>query len=533
MKRERNEIILKLFKKQLFQRFIILILVSTILSTINIPFVKADYENIGKVLDINFTYANSVKGKVADSALSDFYVGKATFDLGVGNVEGAIGFDFNEGAVYAKSSASETVACGARFYIYSKNSNRINGSDYRYMKVRFKSEIPITDSTTVALRDAATHWAYYGVAYNACGSSGWTEVVIDLMASHTLGPIGDWSQASIGVGDTFCLEILDQDWKDSYVNNTFYLGGISFYERAEDVLPYTRKLTFNSENALVGAEKLSDFYIEKAQFDLNTGGVAGNLGYDAEVGAVYAQNAVPATNVECGTRVFFRAKQGVQPILGSAYPFIKIRFKTNVPLTENTYISIRDCATGWGYYGKVRNISGTTDWIEAVFDMRKGTTFDSVGDWTTAEIGGRADTFVVEICDDTWENVYPDGLKVYFDYIAFYADENDVEKPGKILSLNFNSQNTVKGSVSDSELSDFYVGKATFDLGVSNAEGTIGFDSNEGAVFAKASAAETLACGTRFFIYSKNGASINGSDYRYVKIRFKSEIPLNANILTL
>jgi len=534
----------KFFKKGILSKFLAITLVVALLSALTFSSVSAEpavAETAGKVLDIDLTTPNSVNGVVEFENLTDFFLGHAVFDLGVpGGAEGTIGFDETEGAAFVKAAAPEANACGTRIIFYSKHGPTINGTDYRYMKIRFKSAIPLTADTTVALRDMATDWAYYGVAYNANGSSDWTEVVIDLKAGHTLSPARSWESAAIGVGETFCLEFLDNGWSNGYIDNTIYLSGISFYEKAEDVLPTTVTLDFNSANSIAGAENLSDFYIEKATFDLHTGGVAGNIAYDEEVGAVYVQNAAPATApaespAECGTRVFIRAKQGVQTILGSAYPYMKIRFKSDVPLTEKTYISIRDFGGGnWGYYGEVWGINGTTDWVEAVFDLRTGMSLSPQANWATADVCGRADTFAIEICDADWANAYPDGLKIYFDSITFSANSNfgedeeggDVEEVKDNLILNFDSPEAVSGATNPY---DFYLSKSVFDIGTSGVLGTVGYSEEEGAVFAKAIEPEALSCGARLYINAIPGvAGISGSDYRYMKITFKSEIPLSA-----
>ena len=187
---------------------------------------------------MNFNTKNAVKGAVPDADLSDFYLEKTTFDLALGDTNGTAGFDAAEKAVYATYNKAQERACGTRFWIRAKEGvDPILGTDYQYMKVKFKSTVPLNATTTLALRDGATDWGYYGVTYDVSGT-GWNEVLIDLSAAHSLKPARAWNTAELGGAGTFCLEILDQKWGNDYKAPDFkiYLESIAFYANKEDAL---------------------------------------------------------------------------------------------------------------------------------------------------------------------------------------------------------------------------------------------------------------------------------------------------------
>ena len=192
-------------------------------------------------LEIKFNTANAVKGGVADDQLNDYYLGGAHFDLAVGGADGTIGFDATEGYVFGTrvEGSVETLACGTRFFINAKNP--IGGSKYRYAKIRFKSTMPITKTTIIALRDAASHWGYYGVTTQTARDGDWYEAVIDTQAAHSHSPVADWSTAAVGLGNTLCLEILDAglgDWVGSYGGDfRIFLDYITF-SSAEPEIDY-------------------------------------------------------------------------------------------------------------------------------------------------------------------------------------------------------------------------------------------------------------------------------------------------------
>lgn len=197
------------------------------------------------ILKIDFTAPNAVKGAVEDDELANIYLGKVTYDLGLGGVEGKISFNQKTGLATTKkdSATDEALACGIRMFFYAKDAaNLINGTDYNFLKVRFKANHPITDTTIVAIRDAATHWHYYGAAYKLNKVGDWYEALIDLNANHMESPMGSIKDAVLGEGDTFCVEFLDvgsfganREWADSYGDGLeISLESLTFFANEDD-----------------------------------------------------------------------------------------------------------------------------------------------------------------------------------------------------------------------------------------------------------------------------------------------------------
>lgn len=374
----------------------------------------------GKVYELDFNENSTIA-----SDRSQYVLLSAQYNLAVGAIEGNFGYNAAEDALEANNiGISEAVAMGARLFFYTENPEIvINGSDYRFVKIRMKSTTPFTATTLIALRHG-TENVYYGFAHAPQGVSDWVDVVIDLDGNFAaLAGAGNRNIEGVGLGAptnpySFVLEILDHAGTNSYLNTQLFVSGMTFYEKAEDVYGGSKVLDFSTPT--------QNGYSAAINFDLHTGGRAGVMGYDDVEKTICASPDGPHTvGYECGARIHFTVSPESNFYL-APYRYMKLRFKSSVPLSDATGIRLHTNYVAYNYASVVGPITAGEDgWIEVVFDLHKASD-DPWNDITMGTMSADPHKFCIEICHATWAYDYPVDWKINLDSVVFGATTDDL-----------------------------------------------------------------------------------------------------------